>query len=161
MYRCAAIGPMCRSAVGRDPLCHWVGPREPRLSARSRNWLESGQGSLQRVSAISMHLFIKDAHCSKLYNVIHVTILIYDTDILMILITILHGTSWLRFPQSTKIIMFRSKMYPTVDCFVSFWPFCILFGLHKLQNHVITRKQNMNLIEKTLGQHLAENILLI
>ncbi len=54
----------------------------------------------------------RDAHRSKLYDMIHITILIYNTDTLTILITILQGINWLSFLQCTKNdFIFRNKMY--------------------------------------------------
>ncbi len=47
----------------------------------------------QYIKTLSMSTWYRDAHHSKLYDMIHIDILIYDTVTLMILITILQCTS--------------------------------------------------------------------
>ncbi len=84
---------------------------------------------------------------SKLYNMIHITILIYNWffnniyydntgDKLIELLTVYQ-----------QIISFLGIKCIWIVDFFTFWPFCILFRPHKFQNDVITQKQNVDLIE--------------
>ncbi len=59
---------------------------------------------------------------------------------------------WVSYSLPKTFFIFWNKMHPNCWLF-SFWPFCIwyiLFRPHKLQNDVITWKQNMDLIEKSI-----------